>query len=250
MDISYSEKFTQFLLKHKDDIKRLYEYKLNNSKLKDLLSDSDKDEVFQKSAIILWDKIDRKKLTTLKCGDRDYPVFDNNAVRPLLSFFIEIFYRQAYKYIERKYKGGTNHAQRIKKLIKIIAGDIGMKESDFMELIMGHTEYICPESNGYEIDLDGPVSIKQTNEILEACAEYETSDFTERKIKLVQTMLKEMTPQCRTLLWNHYAKGLSWSEVAGMLEKITTMNSVKISGRRCIKKYYEKYNHLISRIYG
>ena len=125
-----------------------------------------------------------------------------------------------------------------------------MSENEFMELILSHTEYAVQESSSYFIDMDGPISIKQCNEIIEACAEMETTEVTNRKEKLVRSILKEMTPQCKSLLWNYYAVGLSWSEVAAMHETITTSNSAKVSGRRCREKFEEKYNKLKTRIYG
>ncbi len=92
------------------------------------------------------------------------------------------------------------------------------------------------------------VSQAKVDSILSAAAACEESEVTERKSKLVFSILEEMTQLCQRLLWSFYADGLSWSTVADMAG-LANANSAKSSANRCRNAFKAKYEELKTKIF-
>lgn len=69
----------------------------------------------------------------------------------------------------------------------------------------------------------------------------------EEKKEKIRNMLKNMTAHCYDLLWNHYGKGYSWYEVSEKIDGLANEESAKTSGFRCLKKFVEKYQDIITK---
>lgn len=93
------------------------------------------------------------------------------------------------------------------------------------------------------------VSLSNIQNVLNLSSEDEDHKVTERKERLVQSILKEMTDKCRQLLWGHYADGLKWSVIAGMYN-LANDKSAKTTANRCRDSFKEKYLELKEKIYG
>lgn len=105
--------------------------------------------------------------------------------------------------------------------------------------------------NDTDIKQKYAVSQKSVESILQVCQEQDKveSEVSERKAKLVHSILDSMTPQCKQLLWKFYAEDLNWTTIAG-LTGLANANSAKSSANRCRQAFKEKFIHLKSRIYG
>ena len=105
--------------------------------------------------------------------------------------------------------------------------------------------------NETEIKQKNSVSQKCVEQVLQVCQEPDEieSEVSERKAKLVHSILDSMSSQCKQLLWSFYAEDLSWATIAG-LTGLAGANSAKSSANRCRKTFKDKYIHLKNRIYG
>ena len=95
------------------------------------------------------------------------------------------------------------------------------------------------------------VSQRIVEKALQVCQEQDEAEsvVSERKSKLVHSILDSMSPQCKQLLWSFYAEDLSWATIAGQTG-LANANTAKSSANRCRQTFKEKYIHLIHRIYG
>ena len=84
---------------------------------------------------------------------------------------------------------------------------------------------------------------------MKICSEDEETNISERKSKLVHSILDVMSPQCKKLLWSFYAEDLNWTTIADM-NGLSNANSAKSTANRCRKTFKEKYNELKTKIYG
>ena len=117
MDISAYRKFNQFILNKRDDVEKILNNKLKDFPIK--ISKDDKATIFQDSAIVLFEKINSGNMKTINCSGVEYPVFDNTAARSLLSYYIEICYRQTYKFLEKKSLNPNKNKQTEKKKLDL-----------------------------------------------------------------------------------------------------------------------------------
>ena len=96
MEITNSKKFNRFISGKREDALRILSSRINFP-----LSDDEKSEVFQDSAIALYNKIDKGILTKLICEQKhngvcskiELHVLADEAKPTLLSYFVEICYR-------------------------------------------------------------------------------------------------------------------------------------------------------------
>lgn len=105
--------------------------------------------------------------------------------------------------------------------------------------------------NDTDIKQQNSVSQRSVEQILQVCQEQDEaeSEDSERKAKLVNSILDSMSPQCKELLWSFYAEDLNWATIAG-LTGLANANSAKSSANRCRQTFKEKFKHLKHRIYG
>ena len=103
--------------------------------------------------------------------------------------------------------------------------------------------------NETEVKHKNMVSLSKVDSIMKICSEDEETNISERKSKLVHSILDVMSPQCKKLLWSFYAEDLNWTTIADM-NGLSNANSAKSTANRCRKTFKEKYNELKTKIYG
>ena len=90
---------------------------------------------------------------------------------------------------------------------------------------------------------------ERLDEILNACQVNEETSVTERKAKVMNSILDEMTERCRDLLIGHFVNGFSWGEMASLCG-LSSAESARNTAQRCKGKVSEKYDYFIKKIYG
>lgn len=103
--------------------------------------------------------------------------------------------------------------------------------------------------NDTDIKQKNMVSLAKVDSILRTCSEGESENISERKSKLVHSILDVLSPQCKKLLWSFYAENLNWATIADM-NGLSNANSAKSTANRCRNTFKEKYNELKNKIYG
>lgn len=103
--------------------------------------------------------------------------------------------------------------------------------------------------NDTDVKQKNMVSLAKVDSIMKECSESEATEITERKAKLVHSILDVMSPQCKKLLWSFYAEDMNWSTIADM-NGLSNANSAKSTANRCRNTFKEKYNELKTKIYG
>jgi DNA-directed RNA polymerase specialized sigma24 family protein len=93
------------------------------------------------------------------------------------------------------------------------------------------------------------VSMAKVENVIRISSENEISEVLERKAKLVHSILDAMSPQCKKLLWSFYAEGMNWATIAQQ-NGLSNANSAKSTANRCRNSFKEKYNELMTKIYG
>lgn len=113
------------------------------------------------------------------------------------------------------------------------------------------SKHVVVGINDTDIKQKHAVSQRSVEEVLRICQEEDMieRESSERKSKLVRSILDSMTPKCKELLWHYYAEDLNWATVAS-ITGYSNADSAKMSGNRCRKTFIEKYDQLIYRIYG
>ncbi len=209
MEIADSRLFNKFISSSKEGALKILSQRFTIP-----LDEAEKEDVFQESAIALYQKIETGNLTTLKCkikkeglvSEVDLPVLDNEATPTLFSYFVEICYRQMLKSINKRFNP-IGDAR-----IKIIEMD------------------------------DEAISNEQVLEILNVCSEEDNSIYREILYQALDTLAK----RCRELLGSYYAHKTSWAEIASKLGIEGGADSAKSAASRC-KKTLEKKCHEIER---
>lgn len=244
MEITNSKKFNKFISRKREDI-----FRILSSRIKFPMSDDEKSEVFQNSAIALYNKIDKGILTTLKCRqeykglsqDVELPVLADEATPTLLSYFVEICYRQALKLKEKKYGEGAN-ASSSKKAKQVLMESLGVvKDNEFAELTLNYTGYQKETSSKQYVEMDGTISNEQCKEILNVCSETEISIYRE----IMSQALDTLATRCRELIGSYYAhKRKTWSEIAALFEIKGGANHAKVAAQRCRERLTEKCHEI------
>ena len=244
MEITNSKKFNKFISGKREDT-----FRILSSRIKFPMSDDEKSEVFQTSAIALYNKIDKGILTTLKCRkdykglsqDVELPVLADEATPTLLSYFVEICYRQALKLKEKKYGEGVN-ASSSKKAKQVLMESLSVvKDNEFAELTLNYTGYQKETSSKQYVEMDGTISNEQCKEILNVCSETENSIYRE----IMSQALDTLATRCRELIGSYYAhKRTTWSEIAALFEIKGGANHAKVAAQRCRERLTEKCHEI------
>ena len=237
MDIGNYRKFDKFCTQNKDEISRILKHKLNGRNL--TLSDKDLDNVFQQSYIALYNNIEKKNLKTLDCKGTHIPIFAKEAYKTLRTYFLEICFRQSLKYISSQTHYKDYSKERYKAKIVSMASDAGMSEKEFDDMLAGYSGLEDPNTRAYEIEIDGEISAKQYNEILNVCAEID-GDNSE-KIDKVHQALNALAKKCKDLLWRHYVDEYSWALVACQCG-LKNADTAKVQGKRCRERFEYFFN--------
>ena len=87
------------------------------------------------------------------------------------------------------------------------------------------------------------------DELYQLCTEDEEAEKVSRSEKIVQSIIESMSDTCKNVLQGYYWDNLSTSTIADMFG-FANANSVKTQKYKCLQKFRNKYNELMSRIYG
>lgn len=244
MEITNSKKFNRFISGKREDALRILSSRINFP-----LSDDEKSEVFQDSAIALYNKIDKGILTKLICEQKhngvcskvELHVLADEAKPTLLSYFVEICYRQALKLKEKKFGKGAS-ASSSKKTKRVLMESLGIKkENEFADLTLNYTGYQKEDTHKQYVEMDGTISNEQCQEILNVCSETDNSIYRE----IMYQALDTLATRCKELISTYYAhKRTSWSEIASLFEIKGGANHAKVAARRCRERLFEKCHEI------
>lgn len=246
MEITDSKKFNKFISSSKDGALKILSQRFTIP-----LDEAEKEDVFQESAIALYEKIEAGNLTTLKCkikkdgivSEIALPVLDNEATPTLFSYFVEICYRQMLKSIERRFNTKGDAKKKYEDIIESMAGETGMSNEKIKEMLAGYSGIVDNDTRIKKIEMDDEaISNEQVLEILNVCSEEDNSIYKE----IMYQALDMLAKRCRELLGSYYAHKTSWAEIALKLGIEGGADSAKSAASRC-KKTLEKKCHEIER---
>ena len=87
------------------------------------------------------------------------------------------------------------------------------------------------------------------DELYHLCIEDEEAEKLARSEKIVQNIIGSMPDTCKNIFKGYYWDNLTTSTIADMYG-FANANSVKAQKYKCLKKFRNKYNELMSKIYG
>lgn len=243
MDITKSKRFNSFISQKRDDAFRILTNRLNFS-----LSNDEKAEVFQDSAIALYKKIDSGILTKLKCKQEsngikkevEFSVLADEATPTLFTYFVEICYRQALKLKEKKYGKGANSLSSKKAKHNLMESYGVIKDNDFEELTLNYTGYQKENVHKKYIEMDGTISNDQCKAILNVCNETDNSIYRE----IISQALDTLASRCKDLLGSYYSHKTNWSDIAAKLGINGGADSAKSAASRCRKTLFERCHEI------
>lgn len=246
MEIAESKKFAKFVSDNKDTV-----YSTLSRWVK-LLPEADMEDIYHKSAMVLYEKIDNKILTTMEVKSQlngiemitQLPVLSEGADASLLKYFVEICKRQILKFVGKKKNIHKSKDALEKEGIRSMAEATGMSEADVTEMLAGYTGFMKSDYSIKEIELDGCISDGQWKEILEMCEETDNSRYQ----RILSLALDSLAQRCRKLLRSYYAQKTSWADIASLLGINGGANSAKVAASRCRKTLFQKC-HVIEREY-
>lgn len=246
MEITESIKFNKFISSSKEGALRILSKRFTVS-----LDEAEKEDVFQESAIALYEKIEAGNLTTLKCkikkdglvSEISLPVLDNEATPTLFSYFVEICYRQMLKSREKRFNTKGDAKKKDEEIIEKMVDETGMPKEKLKEMLAGYSGMMENGTRIRKIEMDDEaISNEQVLEILNVCSEEDNSIYREILYQALDTLAK----RCRELIGSYYAHKTSWAEIASKLGIEGGADSAKSAANRC-KKTLEKKCHEIER---
>ena len=87
------------------------------------------------------------------------------------------------------------------------------------------------------------------DELYQLCVENENDEIVARSEKVVEEILNIMPDTCKNIFKGYYWDNLTTSTIADMFG-FSNANSVKTQKFKCLQKFRNKYNDLMSRING
>ena len=87
------------------------------------------------------------------------------------------------------------------------------------------------------------------DELYQLCTEDEDAEIVARAEKIVQDIIDTMPDTCKTIFKGYYWDNFTTSVIADMFG-FANANSVKTQKYKCLQKFRNKYNELMSKIYG
>ena len=87
------------------------------------------------------------------------------------------------------------------------------------------------------------------DELYQLCTEDEEADKVARSEKLVQSIIASMPDTCKNVFQGYYWDNLTTTTIADMFG-FANANSVKTQKYKCLQKFRNKYNELMSKVYG
>lgn len=87
------------------------------------------------------------------------------------------------------------------------------------------------------------------DELYQLCVENEDDEIVARSEKVVEEILNIMPDTCKNIFKGYYWDNLTTSTIADMFG-FSNANSVKTQKYKCLQKFRNKYNDLMSKSYG
>lgn len=87
------------------------------------------------------------------------------------------------------------------------------------------------------------------DELYQLCTEDEEAEKVARSEKLVQSIIASMPDTCKNVFQGYYWDDLTTTTIADMFG-FANANSVKTQKYKCLQKFRNKYNELMSKVYG
>lgn len=87
------------------------------------------------------------------------------------------------------------------------------------------------------------------DELYQLCTEDEDAETVARSEKIVQDIIDTMPDTCKNIFKGYYWDNFTTSVIADMFG-FANANSVKTQKYKCLQKFRNKYNELMSKIYG
>lgn len=87
------------------------------------------------------------------------------------------------------------------------------------------------------------------DELYQLCTEDEDAEIVARSEKIVQDIIDTMPDTCKNIFKGYYWDNFTTSVIADMFG-FANANSVKTQKYKCLQKFRNKYNELMSKIYG
>ena len=87
------------------------------------------------------------------------------------------------------------------------------------------------------------------DELYQLCTEDEEAEKVARSEKLVQSIITSMPDTCKNVFQGYYWDNLTTTTIADMFG-FANANSVKTQKYKCLQKFRNKYNELMSKVYG
>lgn len=248
MSLTKSRKFNQFISERRDEAYRILAKRYCSS-----FSDADIDDIFQKSAIVLYEKIDSGNLTKLKCRIKsdgvesvvERPVLADDAKTTLKCYFIEILHRQALKEWGKKNNNQSDTEKKREEKNLELAKEWGMSLSEFTEMLNGSTGHHKADVRIKKEEIDAEISDGKLEELSKACESADNSMYRDIMLQALETL----PTRCRDLL-SYYSQKIRWADIAAKFGIEGGANSAKSSASQCRKtlsirchelerKYYE-----------
>ena len=87
------------------------------------------------------------------------------------------------------------------------------------------------------------------DELYQLCIEDEEEEKVSRSERIVQKIIESMPDTCKNVFKGYYWDSLTTNTIADMFG-FANANSVKTQKYKCLQKFRNKYNELMSKIYG
>lgn len=87
------------------------------------------------------------------------------------------------------------------------------------------------------------------DELYQLCIEDEEAEKVSRSERIVQKIIESMPDTCKKVFKGYYWDNLTTNTIADMFG-FANANSVKTQKYKCLQKFRNKYNELMSKIYG
>lgn len=114
---------------------------------------------------------------------------------------------------------------------------------------LGKSSKAIPLIDESRISNGNTVRDDKVDELYGFCMDTEEEDRKVRMELLVNNIIASMTDTCKNILQGYYWNDFSTSTIADMFG-FSDANSVKAQKYKCVKKFRDKYNELMGKIYG
>ena len=114
---------------------------------------------------------------------------------------------------------------------------------------MGKQKIVVPLFDDSRLTNKDAFRPDKIDELYQLCTEDEEAEQISRSEKIVQNIIESMPDTCKNVFQGYYWDNLTTTVIADMFG-FANANSVKTQKYKCLQKFRNKYNELMSKIYG